>query len=179
MTTPHVGRDAQAILEERARHLARPLASSAAKSFAVEALSFGLGREHYAVESSFVFAVFQLVEFVPLPGARRPVFGLTRWRGDVLTLIDLRGLVGSATHALDDLARVIVLGNGAPEFGLLADFVDEMVLVDPTQLFPPPSERSGEGAGMIRGVTAEGLQVLDATALIVQQTGRPTQSQSD
>lgn len=179
MTSPHAGRDANAILEERARHLARPLATSSAPSANVEALSFGLGREHYAVESSFVFAVFQLVEFVPLPGAQRPVFGLTRWRGDVLTLIDLRGLVGAATHALDDLARVIVLGHGAPEFGLLADFVEEMVLLDPTQLFPPPSERSGEGAGMIRGVTAGGLQVLDATALIMQQTGRPTQSQSE
>jgi len=179
VTTPHGGRDANTILEERARHLARPLASSSSTQFAVEFLSFGLGREHYAVESSYVFAVFQLVEFVPLPGAQRPVFGLTRWRGDVLTLIDLRGLVGAATHALDDLARVIVLGNGTPEFGLLADFVEEMVLLDPTQLYPPPSERGGEGAGMIRGVTAEGLQVLDATALIVQQTGRPTQPPSD
>jgi purine-binding chemotaxis protein CheW len=179
MTAPNLGRDAREILEERARHLARPLASSSATSSAVEVLSFGLGREHYAVESSLVFAVFQLVEFVPLPGAQRPVFGLTRWRGDVLTLIDLRGLVGGATHALDDLARVIVLGHGTPEFGLLADFVEEMVLVDPTQLFPSPSERSGEGAGIIRGVTADGLQVLDATALIMQQTGRPTQSPSD
>lgn len=171
-------RDAQAILEERARHLARPLGSST-PSFAIEMLTFGLGRERYAVESRFVFAVFQLVDFVPLPGAQAPVFGLTRWRGDVLTLIDLRSLVGSATHALDDLARVIVLGSSGPEFGMLADVVDEMILLDPTQLSPPPSARSGGGPGVIRGVTAQGVQVLDAAALIVHQTGRPTQSQSD
>lgn len=171
-------RDPQAILEERARHLARPLTSSA-PSFAIEMLTFGLGRERYAVESRFVFAVFQLVDFVPLPGAQAPVFGLTRWRGDVLTLIDLRSIVGGATHALDDLARVILLGTSGPEFGMLADVVDEMILVDPTQLFPPPSARGGGGPGVIRGVTAQGVQVLDAAALIVHQTGGPTRSQSD
>ncbi|MEO8580126.1 MAG: chemotaxis protein CheW [Gemmatimonadales bacterium] len=179
MTMPGLVSRNQTILQDRARLLARPLASRTASTFEIEMLAFGLGRERYAVESRFVFSVFQLVDFVPLPGARAPVFGLTRWRGDILTLIDLRGLVGGATHALDDLARVIVLGDSGPEFGLLADFVEEMVLLDPTKLFPAPSKREAGGAGVILGVTAQGLQVLDATALIVHQTGRPSQPHSD
>lgn len=179
MTMTDHNSDARTILQERARLLARPLVSRAASSFAVEMLAFGLGREKYLVESRFVFSVFQLVDFVPLPGARAPVFGLSRWRGDVLTLIDLRGLVGGATHALDDLARVIVLGDSGPEFGLLADFVEEMVLLDPTKLHPPPSKQDADSVGVILGVTPQGVQVLDATALIMHQTGRPSQPHSD
>src|SRR5689334_20508229 len=123
MTTPQ--RDPRAILEERARALARPLAT--AETAGVDLLTFRVARERFAIESRFVVAVFRLTDLVPLPGATLPVVGLTRWRGDVLTVLDIRHTFGAVAGALDDLGRVIVVGETAAEFGVLADAVDDIV----------------------------------------------------
>src|ERR1700712_3030428 len=157
------------ILEARARRLARRVAGDDGATFGVEVLGFTVGRERYAIESRFVFAVVQLVDLVPLPGAKAPVVGLTRWRGDVLTALDLRRVVGGAPGALDDLGRVIVMGQTSPEFGVLADILDGLLLVDPSALHALRSDRNVEIPGLIRGVTSEAVHVLDAAVLIAHQ----------
>jgi purine-binding chemotaxis protein CheW len=175
MTAPQTPRRAltsREILEERARALARPTASAtgADETFVVEMLSFRLGRERFAIESQHVFAVFRLLELVPLPGARPPVVGITRWRGDVLTLLDLRRLVGVAPGALDDLGRVLVIGHTAPEFGILADIVDDIISIDPAALHVLSGERAANATTIVKGVTGDAIHVLDAAALIARQT---------
>jgi purine-binding chemotaxis protein CheW len=151
------------ILEARARQLARPADRGAGAAVGVEMLGFTIGRERYAVESRFVFAVVQLSDLVPLPGARAPVVGLTRWRGDVLTVLDLRRVVGGVPGALDDLGRVIVLGQSSPEFGVLADILDGLLMIDPTSVHP------------LRADTSNAVHVLDASVLIAHQAGAAQQ----
>lgn len=166
----------QQILEERARRLARPAGANAVKisAFAVDMLTFRVGGQRFALESRYAFAVFKLYELIPLPGARRPVVGLTRWRGDVLTLLDLRRMVGVSSGALDDLGRVIVVGDATPEFGVLADEVYDIVPIDPTALFPIANARGADDdhTTLVRGVTADAVHVVDAAALIARQMGR-------
>jgi purine-binding chemotaxis protein CheW len=163
-------RSAREILEERARMLARPLASLDALSAGdATAITFSVARERYAVESRFVFAVFRLTDLTPLPGAEAHVAGLTRWRGDLLTLLDVRGLVGAPTHGLDDLARVIVIGARSAEFGLLADTVGDPMPLRSADIVPLPPGR-GAATHVLRGVTRDAILVLDAAALIARQT---------
>lgn len=158
------------ILEARARKLAQRLDGDRASAATVEMLGFTVGRERYAIESHFVVAVMQLVDLVPLPGAQAPVIGVTRWRGDVLTVLDLRRVVGGAPRALDDLGRVIVVGETAAEFGVLADILDGLLSLDPTALHPLPSTRNVEIPGLLRGVTTDAIHVIDAPTLIAHQT---------
>jgi purine-binding chemotaxis protein CheW len=164
MTAP---RDDRAILEARARLLARRL-DDVAPDVGDEMLSFSLARERFAIPSRYVFAVFPLAELVPLPGATPPVVGLTRWRGDVLTLLDIRRLIASASGALDDLGRVIVVGDAAPSFGILADAVHDMVMIEPSALHPVSSDRRGE-TRMLLGITQDAIHVIDAPALMARQ----------
>ncbi len=174
MTTPH--RDPRTILEERARALAKPLATAA--SAGVEMLTFRVGRERFAIESRFVVAVFRLTDLVPLPGASAPVIGLTRWRGDVLTVLNIRRAVGAVAGALDDLGRVIVVGESAAEFGVLADAVEDIVHIDPSALHPVPAERAHEGESLLLGVTNDAIHVVAAAALIARQTDAQTNAAS-
>ncbi|MEO7084818.1 MAG: chemotaxis protein CheW [Gemmatimonadaceae bacterium] len=173
MTSPQ---DVQKILEERARRLARRSNAESVPNFGVDVVSFSVARERFAIESAFVFAVFHLNELVPLPGARAPVVGVTRWRGDVLTVLDLRRVVGGTGRALDDLARVIVVGASGPAFGVLADTVDDIMSIDPTTLFTLPVDRVPEIPGVLRGVTANGIHLLDAAILIAHQDGGASSS---
>jgi purine-binding chemotaxis protein CheW len=158
------------LLRERARRLARPLGDASEHTTRLDAVSFSLGRERYAVAVSNVFAVFRLSSLTPLPGARAPVIGLTQWRGDVLTVLDVRGLVGAVTTALDDLARVIVLGVDRPEFGLLADRLDDPLRLDAGAVFPLSAERASRASDIVRGITSDAVVILDAPALVARQS---------
>jgi purine-binding chemotaxis protein CheW len=160
------------ILAARAQRLARRTTAGDNQALTVEMLGFTVGRERFAVESRFVFSVVQLANLVPLPGAQTPVVGLTPWRGDVLTVLDLRRVVGGAPRALDDLGKVIVLGETGPEFGVLADTLDGLLPVDPTALHPLSATRNVEIPGLLRGVTADAVHVLDAKTLIAHQVVR-------
>jgi purine-binding chemotaxis protein CheW len=170
-------RDPREILEERARTLAKPLASVAAFTGS-EMLSFTVGRERFAIDSRFVFAVFRLSDLVPVPGARPPVVGLTRWRGDVLTLLDIRRVVGGAAGALDDLGRVIVVGETSAELGILADTIDDIRGIDLSALHPVPAERRLDGESVLLGVSADAVHVLNTIALLARQADSQGSSSS-
>lgn len=160
---------AATILRERARHLAKPM-SDTSLTTRIDAVAFSLGRERYAIEATHVFAVFRLESLTPLPGALPPVAGVTPWRGDVLTVLDIRGLVGAIPTALDDLARVIVLGTDRPELGLLADRIDDPLQLDAEAVHPLSADRASRGSEILRGVTSDAVVVIDAPALLARQS---------
>jgi purine-binding chemotaxis protein CheW len=152
------------VLEERARVLAQaPVAPPAGEE--LEVITFTLANETYAVESMLVVAVFRLTDLSLLPGAKPPVCGVTAWRGDLLTILDLRPLLGLSSTALNDLSRVIVLGEERPAFGVLADAVLELVVL-PASEVREPSEGTAAGREYLRGITGGAVQVLDARTLL-------------
>jgi purine-binding chemotaxis protein CheW len=154
----------RAVLEARARALARPVATPASAD-TLEVLTFGLARERYAIESRSVVEVFRLKDLSSLPGAEQPVFGLTAWRGELLTILDLRAALGLSVAALDDLGWVIVLGEGRPVFGMLADAVHAVVTLAASEVREPP-EGVAARREYVRGVTADAVLVLDAKKLL-------------
>ncbi len=159
---------AQAILEERARRLARP-ATPASVGERLDTVTFALANEIYGIESRYVLQVFRLLDLVPLPGAEPPVIGVTTWRGDLLTILDLRTVLGLPVAALNDLSRVIVLGTERPEFGVLADAVLELVSLPVTEVRVTP-DGLGPKQDYVRGVTADAVLVLDAGKLLGMHT---------
>ncbi len=153
------------VLRERARVLARaPVAHEPAD--ALELLTFALARESCAVESRFVHAVFRMGEFTPLPGVAAPVVGVTGWRGEVLTLLDVRGLLGMPAGEPGELGQVIVLGGARAAFGVLAHELREVVKVQAAELLPRTA--AGE-RDWLQGVTRAGLVLLDAERLLALQ----------
>ncbi|MEX2182614.1 MAG: chemotaxis protein CheW [Gemmatimonadaceae bacterium] len=152
------------VLDARARALARPVAMPASGG-TLELVTFALANEVYAVESRFVAAVFRLVELSPLPGAAQPVCGVTAWRGELLVVLDLRASLGLSVAALNDLSRVIVLGEERAAFGVLADAVREIVTLPIAAVRAPP-----EGVAVqreyLRGITDDAVLVLDAGHLL-------------
>ncbi|MEX2156441.1 MAG: chemotaxis protein CheW [Gemmatimonadales bacterium] len=155
---------ARQVLEERARALARPATPPPAGD-TLEVMTFALANEVYAVESRYVVAVFRLQELSPLPGAGRPVFGVTAWRGELLTILDLRAALGLSVTALNDLSRVIVLGEERPAFGILADAARELVNLPASAVREPPEGVAAQRE-YLRGVTPNAVLVLEATKLL-------------
>lgn len=152
------------LLERRAALLARPVAA-AAPTDTYEAITFRLGSESCAIQASFVMNVFRLGSLALLPGALPPVHGVTMWRGDVLTLLDLRGLLGISTAALTDLGRVIVVGRARAAFGFMADSVTGVRVIGRHDVHSS-SGRSGGRSAIVGGITSDALLVLNGEEVI-------------
>jgi purine-binding chemotaxis protein CheW len=93
------------------------------------------------------------------------VFGVTAWRGELLTILDLRAALGLSITALNDLSWVIVLGEDRPAFGILADAVRELVNLPAFAVREPPEGIAAQRE-YLRGVTPDAVLVLEATKLL-------------
>ena len=85
---------AKAVLDERARALARVPPAAAEASQILEIATFALANENYGVETRYVREVVRLSDYTPLPGAPAFLVGVLNLRGEILALIDLRTFFG-------------------------------------------------------------------------------------
>ena len=151
--------DDRAVLEARARRLARPI-DRAAPSTSLTVIE--RGGDRVAFRTSEVAAVLRSPHVVPLPGLPPVVCGLLSHRGDPLPVFDLRALLGAATA--DVIAVAVVLESGSqPPLALAADRVDETSVAQDDLR---PARLDGPFSAMAHATTAEGLVVLDAERLL-------------
>jgi purine-binding chemotaxis protein CheW len=157
--------DVRALLKERARALAQPmaeLAQSASRSMVV----FSLGDERYAIETRYVFTVTRVCDVFPLPGAGAHVLGLTSVQGELLVVFDLRVLMGTARPAHADGTRMLILGNKHAELAIIADVVHDVQPLQDSDLFPVPASSADGDKPFLTGVTREAVSVFDGSVLL-------------
>ncbi|WP_375768547.1 chemotaxis protein CheW [Archangium gephyra] len=154
-----------ALLDERARALARPLERHVQAGPLLELVHFRSGEQDYALETRFVLEVLRSPEqLVPLPGAPELLRGLTLLHGEVLAVVELAPLFGRtapATHG-----PVLVVGSGRPELGLRADAVEEVRVVARDTLLPPPPALGTQERTLVSGISRDGIIVLEGEALL-------------
>jgi purine-binding chemotaxis protein CheW len=152
--------DAERVLRERARVLARPTQQPVAEE-RIELLEFRLARERYAVESRYVHEVYPLRDLTPLPGTPHFVVGLINVRGRILPVFDLKKLFELPDQGITDMHRVVLIRGNDMELGLLADVVVGVRSVPRRSLQPSLPTLTGIRAQYLLGVTDEHLVVLD------------------
>lgn len=149
----------ESVLAERARLLARP-AVAVSTVPTVELVVFGAGNERYAIDAAFVHRVERCTHITPLPGAARHFAGIANLHGQIVPLLDLGVLLGSAACA--DPAFAVVLGKGRPDIAILAGVMLEMRQI-PLDICGP----AARGArAIVSHITADGIAVIDGAALI-------------
>lgn len=157
--------DEQRILRERADQLGRP-PPDVETGPQFEVLRFTLAQEHYAVEITSIEEVIPFTYVTRIPCTPPYVLGAMSRRGRVLAVVDLKKFFGLAERGLVDLNRVVVLSDGHMEYGVLADAVLGVERVPESALHPAPATLGGLGGDAVRGITPDGLVVLDGPALL-------------
>ena len=157
---------AHAILEERARMLARVPPQALGAADVLEVLSFALGQERYALETRFLREVLRFQELTPLPATPASLIGITNVRGQLLPVFDLRKLFAVTAGDATDSAGILVLGGERAEFGVLADAVFEVSRLGTDEVLEPPGSVAGVAREYLRGVTEKALVVLDGAVLL-------------
>lgn len=151
---------ARAVLEERARALARPpVARDRGES--LEVVVFRRGDERCAVATRDVLEVVRLGPVTPLPGAQAPVLGLSARRGGLLLVLDL----GTAAPDAPAPGWALALGDPRAAVGVAADSIEQVMRL-PLAGVLPPSDGVGGGQSWLRGVSTDAILVIDAPALI-------------
>lgn len=164
-------------LRRRARLLARREEAPRAAGEDLLAVEIVLASERYAVECAFVREVQTLRELTPVPGTPPWVAGVVNVRGEILSVTDLRRLFSIAGRGLPERTKIVVLEGAGRAFGVVADEVVGTRKVPEASLQAPPSTLDGAGGAFVRGVTADGLIVLDAERILTDASlvvgGRP------
>lgn len=163
---------ARALLDARARALARPIVENTEADGRFEVLRFDFGRGRYAVPIDWVCEVTGMLEITPLPQTLGFVVGLVHLHGEVVAVADLGRLFPSAvattaSRAQYRSAHLVVLGGpDGGEVGLIADSVHRTQWLARAELTPTvDSGRRGAGDYLF-GVTRDALMVLDGQALL-------------
>ncbi len=156
----------RAVLQARARELAKPPDQDEDSVRLIEIVEFTLGSEHYAFASSLVREVFHLTEITPLPSLPPFVLGVTNVRGRILSVIDLRRLLEFGDTGLTNLNRAIILASGNMELAVLADEVVGVYRSDADKWQKTLPTLVGKRQAFLSGVTKDRVVVLDTEKLL-------------
>ena len=168
--TAGLSREAElALLQARAEELAKRPAQQDDQEQRLDCLEFQLSGESYAVEMSYINETLPLADFTPLFCTPPFVLGITNLRGRIISIVDLRRFFELPTVGLSDLNRVIVVGNGSMEFGVLADAVIGMRSVAPGELQPAPATCTGIREEFLSGVTSDRMALLDMAKILADK----------
>ena len=160
------------ILRRRARQLAQTVVEAGDNE--VEIVAFRMGGEDYGIETAQLREVFAGRAVTPLPCTPAWVSGILNVRGRILTVVDLRPVFGLANDGASAASVLIVRGDAPDGSGDVALAVEEVVgvrMLAENAIEPPHALGGGPGgaensARYVRGVTADGLALLDAAQIL-------------
>lgn len=159
---------ARAILDKRAKLLARPAASNnVSEAGVLDLLNFQVGSEVLTIPLSAIAAIARTTGIAPLPRAVSPVYGVTAWRGRPLTVLAL----AAGRPAITPETRLLVLGTSVRAgLAIVVDAVHDVARTTHAALAP-----AGPGPRLryALGITTDGLLVVDGDALLHLETLRP------
>ncbi len=110
-----------------------------AAGVAPEAVVVRFGGARYAVPMADVAEVIPVPRVTRVPGTPTWLTGVVNWRGRVLSVVDLRPVIGDPMSPLPSSARLLVLTSDIAEAGLLVEAVTG--LLSPDRPAPEPSPR--------------------------------------
>ena len=115
----------------------------------------------YAVSEAFVTELDRVPAITLVPQTPSWLRGVTSLRGDVLSVVDLRVLLGldpTSTHT----GRMLVVRLLDEDFsvGLLVDGVDRIITIEAAAVHPPAAPLEGPLAPFLTGMCVAGEQLV-------------------
>ena len=94
------------------------------------------------------------------------MLGVINVRGEVLSIVDIGRFFDLPRKRITDLSKVIVLGSGDMEFGILADEVLGVNMIPLKDIQESLPTLTGIRAEYLKGVTNDRVTVLDAEKIL-------------
>jgi purine-binding chemotaxis protein CheW len=135
----------------------------------LQLVTFNLAEELYGVNIMDVKEIVSIQDVRPIPNAPYYVEGILNMRGEIIPVINLhkRFNLHNAVHQEDDnLERgFIILNIEGDKIGVIIDKIARVVVINGSEIQPPPQMLSGIGTEYIHGVVR-----LESLYLIILDT---------
>ena len=145
--------------------------SLTAQSPTTSYLTVRLASEYYALPGTSVREIMRWRTPTPVPGAPPVIPGLINQRGQILTVIDARLLLGLAAAPPGRTTRLIWIQHNAIDAALLVDAVIDLITITSEQLTSPPVNLAGSAQRVIQAVYQPDndlpIAILDPSALLI------------
>ncbi len=145
--------------------------SLTAQSPTTSYLTVRLASEYYALPGTSVREIMRWRTPTPVPGAPPVIPGLINQRGQILTVIDARLLLGLAAAPPGRATRLIWIQHNAIDAALLVDAVIDLITITSEQLTSPPVNLAGSAQRVIQAVYQPDndlpIAILDPAALLI------------
>lgn len=112
---------------------------------------FRLSKEWYGVEITKVREATRVGKITYLPSSPEYIAGIVNLRGKILSVTDLKAMIGLPHEEPTDKSRIIAVESGVLDTGLLVDEVVESIEVPVSKIEPPLVTLPAEEAGFIVG----------------------------
>jgi purine-binding chemotaxis protein CheW len=149
------------ILKDRAKKFAKEISNKVNGVDNIEIILFTLAYEMYGIETLYVREIYPLKGLTPLPSTPSFLLGITNVRGMILPVIDIKKFINLPEKSITDLNKLIILNSNDFEIAILADLIIGAVKVDFNKLQPALPTLTGIRADFLKGVTNEGVIILD------------------
>jgi purine-binding chemotaxis protein CheW len=159
------------ILKERAVLLAVDTSSDIEKEDkSLHIVEFLLTPESYGIESHLISEVLLLKGLTFIPGTPSYIAGVTNVRGKIISVVNLKTFLGLVTKGITELNKIIILQKNGMEFGIIADAIAGTRNIDEKSLSAVPATLNGKGAAYVKGITLDGMIILDGARLLSETT---------
>ena len=140
-----------------------------------------LGGCRYALPMASVAEVGRPPGLTRVPGLPTWVAGVANWRGRVLAVLDLRGLLSADAVEVDRRGRLVVLQHDGVRVGLLVESVAGGAQLDPDAVEPALVHLSASTSNLLIGQVTDdqgpfGVLDLDAVVALAAQLPRARRS---
>lgn len=163
------GKNKEQILRIRAEELAREIATSELDTERIEVVEFSLAHENYAIELNYIREVYPLKELTPVPLTPPFVLGIINFRGQILSIIDLKQFFDLPDKGLTDSNRIIILHNEEMEFGILADEILGVRFIPTSRIQNNLPTLTGIREEYLKGITKDRVVVLNGEKILTDK----------
>lgn len=158
------------IYRQRAARLANRGTEKRAVSPALSVLVFAVGKERHGVDSGEVWEVLPESGYTPVPGARAGILGVVNLRGKVYPVVDGSQLLQAGTRESDAKGYILLMRNRGEPVGIRVSGVDQVRHVEAQTLTRAAPDKAGAAFRYVRGITEDGVRIVDALELLSQFT---------
>jgi purine-binding chemotaxis protein CheW len=113
-------------------------------------MAFKLGNEFYAIDLTYLKKIVRSKQITPVPGVPDHILGVINVRGEIISVVDLRALLGISAESPQQSAIMITSMQGI-EAGFLVDSVEDIIELPPKSIDPPMITFEKEYVDLIEG----------------------------
>jgi purine-binding chemotaxis protein CheW len=157
------------ILRERAKKLSQKRKVEDSDTECLQVIEFKLSHERYAAQVNYIREVFPLKDVTPIPCTPSFVLGIMNVRGQVVSVLDIRGFFDLPAQASTELSKVLIVGKDDIECGIMTDEIIGEKRIPLELIHKDGNLLHGAWEDCVMGVTPDRLIVIGMEKLLSDQ----------